>query len=327
MLVSFATLLVLVLFVFPLTGKSFNFRTEACRENVISADALAKTVVRYGCKKSLSIVRVGGKVELDENTIRNITDRNRDLVYFPRIDVLIATLAKGGSTSVFETMFLGLTGSPWSIKDWGDVHNLSHQVWSSDATDLFKLPLSQQRQILTSSSPGSTLRIAVQRDPFTRLVSAYKSKATCEENRFIGNKKDHSYFVPLLRRHANLPPSDQLCMNISEFSLALDRIRLNSGTPGFVSSFRRLDIHIKPQDFFFNLIDYHLVVDVADWSDPMKMRSLLDRLPYSDKVRMRSEVLHKSSSGKQELFLSEKAAASFHRFAMLSEPGILKYLR
>lgn len=326
---NFSALVVPLASVLRLRDQFFITKAVIPRSNLTATelDPIAVTTSRYGCTNGIAAARVEGDVELDDDTVRNISKDNRSFTYFPGINVMITTLAKGGSSSVFQTMFLGLTGIPWDREKMGNAHNQGSPAWVSHVTDWDNLSLAQQRRILSSSSPGSTLCIAVQRDPFDRLISAFKSKATCEYSRYKGySRKSCNYFVLLLRRHANIPPSSQQCMNMSEFSNALDRLRINIGKPGFASSFLDLDIHLKPQDFFFDLIDYHLVLDVSDWSDLNKMKPLHDRLRYANEVRKQSSVLHKSFSSKEILYLTDKAAASFHRFAMLFKPGVLKCL-
>lgn len=138
--------------------------------------------------------------------------------------------------------------------------------------------------------------------------------------------------MALLRRLTGLPnppsvtSSKDICMNVSEFAVGLDRLRENVGKPALLPNFRRLDNHIIPQDYYFDEIDYHLVLDIEDWEDHVKTAPILDRLPYADVVRNHQRITHMHSSGENVLLIPDKAALSIHRFAVLSKPGQLKYM-
>lgn len=113
-------------------------------------------------------------------------------------------------------------------------------------------------------------------------------------------------------------------MNISEFAETLDSCRRNVGKENYISSLRLLDVHIRPQQFFFDDISYDMVIDVADLSDLNVVTPLIERLQFKDAVKDGPSVRH--SSGKDQLFIPERAGAMLYAYASESKPGTLKYL-
>ncbi|PXF49324.1 hypothetical protein BWQ96_00898 [Gracilariopsis chorda] len=264
----------------------------------------------------------------DDALLKLITDKNRDFVYIPSADILLATLAKGGSTSLFQCIFAGVTGVPrYSVKQCGSyVHNVHSPCWNNQATYLYNLSLPHRRKVLTGAT---TLRVAIQRNPYDRLLSAFKSKFTCNTTLYGTDVRNRESMVPTLRRQAALPLTQPNCMNISEFAEALDRCRqivTSNRTLPFASKLkhlRKLDIHIRPQQFFFEYISYHIVLDVDDLSNVTNLTPLLRRLPFVDLVSDGVRQEHASKS--YNLLVPELAAGQLHRFALESKVGAIKY--
>lgn len=274
------------------------------------------------------LTRFTSPLAYNDTLVHLITDKNRDFVYIPSANVVLATLAKGGSTSLFQCIFTGVTGLPRYVrKQCGSyVHNIHSPCWKNQAVYLYNLSLPLRRKLLTDST---TLRIAIQRNPYDRLLSAFKSKFTCETTLYGTDVRNRETMVPTLRRQAALPLTQPNCMNISEFAEALDRCRQlatsdrNLTFSSSLSDLRQLDIHIRPQRFFFDYISYHIVLDVDDLSNVTNLTPLLRRLPFANLVS--SGVRREHASKSYNLRVPELAAGQLHRFALESQVGPTKY--
>lgn len=259
----------------------------------------------------------------DKECIVNLTGMAKDMVYLNRSNILLTIPPKTGTRTMFEWLYRGVTGHPpWVGKICRNiVHNFQGLCWRSGAKSFHALGREERESIL--SSPDLLL-IAVQRDPYDRVLSAFKSKFSCEHDRFHTNKAGNRIYVPLLRRHAMLPPSNTTCMTISEFAQALDRVRRNIGQPGFPSAIRGLESHLRPPDYMFDLLRYDMILDVADLSDVHVLQSIAQRLRFPHLVNQ--TVTHQHPSGFEVLDIPHETAAMLYDFATLTSPVPSKYL-
>lgn len=237
-----------------------------------------------------------------------VSDFNHQMAYVPSLNCAFVTMAKSGSSTLWRTVFTGLTGSFWSNRNCGYVHNLSSDCWGSNLQDIVKLPLDRQFDILVSNS---TNRIAVQREPFSRIVSAFKNKIACG----IAHANPEFRYSERLRINANLTPGPN-CMNISEFANVLDSIRTHFGENGFLNSWSDMDRHFVPQNYYADDIYYHSVFDVADLSNLSKLSHIIDRFPFAHIVRNSS--FHFVKSVSEDILIDDKSAQKLHRFAQLA---------
>ncbi|KAI0562432.1 Sulfotransferase [Gracilaria domingensis] len=168
-------------------------------------------------------------------------------------------------------------------------------------------------------SGASTLRVAVQRNPFDRLISAFNDKFSCAPP--VANPQpNYSYIVPYLRRRAGLPDSLAMCMNISEFADAVDVVRQKDHeTP-----LQTIDLHIRPQRFYFEYVPYDIVLDVKQLSNVSLLKPVLDRLPFANLVE--DGVGHYHAVTRKELMIPETAAKKLFRYAAVSEMGELRHV-
>lgn len=267
--------------------------------------------------------------ELTESRVLQITDNNRNLVYlYPPVDMIVMTMAKAGTSTLWHWIYPGITGErKWdNEKCKSYIHMMTAKCWTSYATNLNTLPLKKQKELLSRKSKMTTLKLAIQRNPYDRLISSFKSKFTCEHERFSTDTHDRAYMVPLLLKQAGIQ-SNQICMNITEFATALDLVKQN------VKDSRNLDIlgldildsHIKPQQFYFDDIEYDMIIDVGDLSDESVMKPIVDRLPFKDSVKNIPRRRH--ASGNDQLYIPEHAAKLLYSFALESTPGSYKYLK
>lgn len=335
---------------------------------------------RAACSSSNPVTRISSTGGVwNESRLLEMTGGNRHMVYFHKADILFVTMAKAGSSSLWHWLYRGTTG----LQRWDNnackfhVHEKRSNCWADHVSYLHALPVDVQQRILTSQllmnhrgdedvhggklsnnsnvdSVSSninkgTLRVAIQRDPFERIISAFKSKFTCEAERFSTDVHERDVMVSQLRKAANLPspllpsPVSSLsissvsfdaptstsaesnnCMNVTEFATALNNVRVHRGEPGYPASLSNLDDHIRPQDFFFDEIDYHMVIDVSHLSDLNVMRPIIDRLPF--KALVQDGISHRHSSGDTRLSIPDDAAAMLYSYSLESKPGALKFL-
>lgn len=247
-----------------------------------------------------------------------ITARNDDFHYFPNADVLLIILAKGGSTSMFNWLYYGFAGEKFNKSQCETfAQNTDSPCWENHATKLYKMSEDDQWRILTGDA---TLRVAIQRNPFARLLSSWKSKITCDEGVYGTDVGNRDILVPKLLKQAGLKNDDRKCLSISELADTLDLVRRRVGTSETeLKSLQKLDVHLRPQEFFFEEINYHMVLDVSELANVSSVKPILQRLPKKDLRYVRSGPPRMNRSKGKELLIPEKAAKLLHLFAMESK--------
>lgn len=254
----------------------------------------------------------------DDRELKNMLRDADTMMYFSDAAVVLMSVAKAGSSTTLTLLYTAATNNQWDRKTCGDIHNRASACWQPIAQPISSLPPDRQRDILTSDR---ILRVAIQRQPYDRLLSAYKSKYTCEAARFHTHVPNRDKIVPRLREQLQLP-SAKSCMTVSEFAHVLDVARENVGrTDGFPTQFYYLDNHIRPTRYFFDRVDYDIVLDVADLSDERKMHAVLKRFPFAG-----NPLGKRFDSGDERLFVPKEAERSIRAFAALSEVATLKYI-
>lgn len=264
-----------------------------------------------------------------ETCVSRIVENNRELVYIPSAKVLFATMAKSGTTTLFHWLFKLTVGQgTWPTHCLTYVQDIRSPCWQGLAMSVHNLSLEEQEKVLYSDK--KILRIAVQRQPYKRLISSFKSKFTCEHEKYRTDLANRASMVPVLRRRAQLTASNTLCMNITEFADALDNCRrraisFRNGTRGF-EFLRLLDVHIRPQVYCFNEIHYDAIIDVADLSDERVLKPLWSRFEHRHKVSPVAGRRHRSTGG-SSLTIPDSAAKNLFSFASLSDTAPLRYLK
>lgn len=254
-----------------------------------------------------------------------IADAHQDLVYLHRPDILMGTMAKGGSTSVWNWLYTGLTGRPkFEMKECETyVQNVRSPCWDNEAVHLHRLPEAEQLRILNNPK---TLRVAIQRNPFERLVSSWKSKFACDENTYGTDLRNRKKMVPALLRQANMATEGKKCLSIDEFAIALERVqnRVRRGETKWLSSLRKLDVHVRPQNFYFNEVNWDIVLNTKDLKNVERLTPIIERLSFPQLVR--DGPAHEHASGGGEILISESAAKRLYNFALESKIGRRKYI-
>lgn len=239
-----------------------------------------------------------------------LLDFNHLIAYVHSLDTVFVNMPKTGSTTFWQLMFLGLSGRIWERERCGDIHNHTSFCWNPYLTDVRYMSLNEQHRVLASSS---TRRVAIQRDPFSRLISGYKDKIGCDTN----DRSPLLDYAHRLRRNANAPPGPG-CMNISEFANTLETIRTHIGQPGYLKSWRYIDRHFAPQNYFADEIRYHALFDVADLSNQTRLAHILDKLPYGNLSKKAN--VHSVKSKTVTIMMDDKTAQKLYNYAQLAVP-------
>lgn len=262
---------------------------------------------------------VRSRLETRDGLRAVMADVQHSLVYVPSASAVLMTMGKAGTSTLWNTIYFAMEGRLWDGAICGISHNKSSPCWNGLATYVDALPEDEQWRVMTHPD---VLRIALQREPLSRLLSAYKNKYTCEAELF--NTEIRGTQMHILRRHANLPVGPP-CMNVSDFADALERMRLHVGEGhGFVKELRMTDVHIRPQQYLFEDIEYQLVLDVKDVANRTKVEPLFKHFEHSDEAFQQN--FHRHDSGNYQLVMTEHTAQQLHDWAQLSAPGELRYL-
>lgn len=248
--------------------------------------------------------------EADAQQLLELTREADHFIYLKEERILAAVTAKGGSTSFWQWLFVGVTGQT-EFNCTTYVQNVRAMCWKDRAVPLIDLP--EERRMFVLTDP-SVLRVAVWRDPFERIISCWKSKFACEAWTYGTDYPDRERMVPELRKIAALPETP--CLNISQYADTLDHIRSRIVVGAI--SIRDLNPHIRPQSFFFGSLNYSLILDVRQLSNARTVSAITDRLPYASLAGTRPQHLHESKG--VELVIPESAAISIAKFATLTEP-------
>lgn len=246
----------------------------------------------------------------DQRFVVHTTRRSEHLVYIPEGRILTAVATNGGSTSLWKWLYTGTTGRK-AFNCSTKVQNVRARCWENRAIPLADMSKQQKEFAVTNKS---VLRLAVWRDPFSRLISSWKSKFACETRTYGTDYADRERMVPELRRQAGLP--DLACLNISEFAETLERIRRRIEVG--VMSVDELNRYVAPQEFFFHYMNYGVIIDADQLSNASKMLPVAKRLPYLLAAGSAPQHLHRSAPS--NVVLTASVANLIAKFAALTEP-------
>lgn len=159
------------------------------------------------------------------------------------------------------------------------------------------------------------LRVAVTRDPFERLISAWKSKAACDSDDFGTDVYDRDLVVPILLGQANMSRIAS-CLSLPSFALVLDTLRGLAEEGKF--HFKDIYKYFRPQECHFDHIKYHMVLDVSQLTNTTLLQPVVNRLKFASLLSEAPKRLHVSPASSQTM--SEETAAALYKFALLTEP-------
>lgn len=250
-------------------------------------------------------------IRLDKDPVFLLTDEINELVYFEQPKILLVLTLKAGSVALMTWLYKGVTGRPsWDRSVCGTyVQNMSSWCWKGYGQFLFDMPLSKRWELFTSDE---VMRVGLQREPYGRLISAFKSKYTCETDKFQSDTDIP--FAHQLREQARVP-AGRPCMELREFAMILDRLRMYNGDKG-VSKVTWIESHIRPIDLRHDIIDYDVILESRYLVHDQALSLLYERLPFRQSIT--PYVPGEHTSGKATLDIPKDVEHSFRAFANLS---------
>ena len=162
--------------------------------------------------------------------------------YFPKLNLAFCSCAKCGSTSAYGRLFKQIfhtgypQGPPW-VQDRGKGTPWKGERKAFKSWRDFKKVLQQR--------PQQVDVVALVRDPYDRLVSAWKSKIRCCVGLGVRDCgvdwSDRNWMVPALLKLARVPKHKWTdCLSITDFAMAVQQVYLQGDAC-------KLDIHFRPQ--------------------------------------------------------------------------------
>lgn len=259
-------------------------------------------------------------IRLNEDPVFLLTDLNHEILYIERPKILLILTLKAGTAALMTWLYRGVTGRPaWDREGCQTyVQNLSSPCWQGHAHFLYDLPLATRWDLFTKDD---VMRVSLQREPYDRLISAYKSKYTCESEKFLSDT--NIPFAHHLRKQARVAPG-QPCMELREFAMILDRLRIYDGDKG-ISKVSWIESHIRPIDLRTDIIDYDVVLDSRYLIHPESVSLLFERLPFKDTIP--PYVPDDHTSGEAHLDVPDDVERSLRAFANISVVSQLKNCR
>lgn len=234
-----------------------------------------------------------------------------DLVYIPQGNILITTTAKAGSATLWTWLHKGITGeSHFACNNETYIQNFNSPCWNYQVVHPLKMSSQERWRIVHDPN---VFRIAITRDPFQRLISAWKSKVACESDQYGTDVHDRDFIVPNMLNQAGLENNTN-CLSLTAFANVLEKVRNMYIRGDF--QIRILNKHFRPQEYFFDHINYDIVMDVDQLSNRSMLEPLVRRLKFPHLLKEAPSILHRS---KKQLHIHEDVAMLLYRFAVLSE--------
>lgn len=237
-----------------------------------------------------------------------------DFAFIPDSDLFITTTAKAGSTAFWTWMHRGITGLPSFEQNCNStyVQNFNAPCWLNKVVHPFNMSNHDRWRVINRPE---VFRVAITRNPYERLISAWKSKVACDSDDFGTDVNDRDKIVPILVRQAGVR-KDGSCLSLNSFAQVLERVRQLFLSNSF--DIRLLNKHFRPQQCYFDEINYDVVLDIHQLADASKLKDIVERLKYKHLMQNLPPRVHQS---RQTLHtMSEAAAARLYNFAVLTDP-------
>lgn len=235
-----------------------------------------------------------------------------DFAYIPESKIFMTTTAKVGSTTLWTWLHKGLTGSNSTDACKGfRITNFDAPCWQGKVLHPHNMTDHERWSVLQDPK---VLRIAITRNPFERILSAWKSKAACESDDFGTNVKERDVLIPGMLRQAQMRKGAS-CLSITSFAEVLDKLRRMAEQGEF--DMKLLDRHFRPQEFHFGVVNYQYIMDVKMLNNVTALQPIAQRMPYPDLITEAPTKLSLSRPVYETL--SEPTAALLYKFAILTE--------
>jgi len=158
--------------------------------------------------------------------------------YLPEAELVVCGCGKCGSTSMYLMLYKAVLGKEWNFKGRPYPQNILSDRWEKHFVK--KNNVTMQEDIMKSS-----FSFALIRDPKERLISAWKSKISCETEVWGTDTADRARLVPFLLRMADMESNadfnNMTCFDFPDFMKVLHVIHVKGRA-------RYLDNHFLPQD-------------------------------------------------------------------------------
>lgn len=182
----------------------------------------------------------------------------------PGTHVVVCVPAKVSSTSFWSSVFWAYTArgeqfSPCRRNSW--VHAVDGCGWERfvESPSPAVSSVAQLAELEREDGPGGLYAFAIARDPIKRIISAYKSKAACDEQRFGTDRAGRRKIVRQLLRSAGRRGDARQCVrSFAEFCELVHAV--------FSSPDVWLDPHFAPQNAKcrYDLVNYAEVVRLEE---------------------------------------------------------------
>lgn len=252
------------------------------------------------------------------------------MFYFYNARMLVTIHQKTGTTSFWKWIYKGLTNKTFNCDTF--VQDVGSPCWKPHVRAWWSIPLHERESIL--SDPG-VLRVAIHRDPLDRVISCWKSKFACRNTSYTTDPSDLWYMMNALTElisqsigsgstkplSSNLNLTNRECLSIDEYAHMLDIVS-DGIDSGRVNVFR-VESHLRPQIYFYQYINYSLIMPVDQLENVSMVKPIVDRLPF---IPDGTACGHEHSSNGSALVISEKTASMLARYASWSERAWTKPL-
>ncbi|CDF41276.1 unnamed protein product [Chondrus crispus] len=272
------------------------------------------SVVQFVCTTTMGAMSI--KVNLPTYSIyhkyNQIFYEDSDFAYIPESKIFMTTTSKVGSTTLWTWLHKGLSGKSSDKECKGSqVTNFQAPCWQGKVLHPHNMTDLERWKILNDPE---VLRIAITRNPFERILSAWKSKAACESDDFGTDVRERDRLIPGMLRQAQMRKGAS-CLSITSFAEVLDKLRRMSERDDFDMTL--LDKHFRPQEFHFDIINYQYILDVSMLDNVTALQPIVRRMPFPELLTEGPTKLSSSRPAYQTL--SEPTAALLYKFAILTE--------
>lgn len=243
-----------------------------------------------GSKKWLEAKKRGSWADLDK-----FYAPSQDKVfmhYMAHGNVVVCGCGKCGTSSMYEYLYEKTFGHPWTYEWEPYIQDVESSRWALNGQQTWYHITDEDRQ---AELMQSAVSFALIRDPKERLISAWKSKLSCDQS--FGVDYNSKGFVCGLQYLQGLPcNSSQTCMSLDEFASALLNIKQ-------LGASWRLDRHFLPQNFgCFNKYRPESWTKIATINEPHSFSLLAHQLGTKD-----DQAPHEHSSSKA-VIVSQRAS-------------------
>lgn len=245
------------------------------------------------------------------------------MFYFVNARMLVTIHQKSGTTSFWNWMYKGLTNKTFTCDTY--VQDVESRCWTPHVKAWWLMSETERHQILSDTT---VLRIAIHRDPFDRVVSCWKSKFACDFNTsYKVDLRDQPRMMQVLRQLIStatngesikltsaLNLANKQCLSLEEYANMLDVVS-DGIDNGRVNVFT-MESHVRPQIYFYQYVNYSVVLSVDMLKNVSLVKPIVDRLPY---IASGTACGHVHSTKGSHLVIPERTALKLARYASWSE--------